>query len=371
MKRTFKYRIYPTKAQALIFDRWIKICRELYNAAIEERREAWKQKVSISFKIQSAELPEIKKLRPDVETLNAQVLQNVLHRVDLAYQAFFRRIKNHETPGYPRFKGHDRYNSFTFPQSQSNAFSVTGKRLHLSKIGDIKIKTHRPAEGVPKTCTIKREANQWYAFFSCDGVSARVYPPAEPEVGIDVGLVTFATLSTGEKIDNPRWYRKTEEQLKAAQRALSRKKRGSNRRTKAKLVIAKLSAKTKNQRQDFHHKLAHRIVSENALIAVEDLDVKEMIETPLKGLPKSISDAGWSTFLSILGAKAEEAGRRFAKVPASETSSTCSQCLSVKPDLKLGERIFHCDICGLVLDRDINASYNILRLGRSLQGSVS
>lgn len=366
MRRAFKYRIYPTKAQEKAFIHWLDACRELYNAAIEERKEAWRlQKVSINFKVQSAQLPEIKKLRTDVGAVYSQTLQNVLHRVDFAFQAFFRRVNRGETPGYPRFKSRDRYDSFTFPQDQ--AFRIDGKRLHLSKLGEVKIKLHRQIEGIPKTCSIKRDAGKWYAVFSCDNVPARAYPFSESEVGIDVGLESFATLSTGEKIKNPRWYRKTEEQLKIAQRSLSRKKRGSARRRKTKSAVIRLHAKAKNQRQDFHHKLAHRVVSENILIAVEDLYVKEMAEKSSSGMRKSISDAGWSGFLSILGAKAEEAGRLFVRVPPRSTSSTCSECGAFRQKT-LSEREHRCP-CGLVLDRDVNASLNILRLGRSLQVS--
>lgn len=367
MKRAFKYRIYPLKAQAAIFRAWLDTCRELYNAAIEERSTAWKCGVSIGFNVQSSQLPEIKKLRPDVEAVQSQVLQNVLHRVDLAFKAFFRRVKSGETPGYPRFKSRDRYDSFTFPQDLG--FRIDGKRLGLSKIGTVKLKLHRGVEGTPKTCTIKREAGKWYAVFSCDAVPARVYPYTEAEVGIDVGLESFATLSTGEKIENPRWYRKTEERLKTAQRGLSAKKRGSKRRAKAKRRLAVLHAKVRNQRQDFHHKLAHRIVSESALIAVEDLSVKEMAEKSSAGMSKSIQDAGWAGFLTILGAKAEEAARRFVKVPAQGTSSTCSGCGKYRKK-ELSERMHSCE-CGLLLDRDLNASLNILRLGRSLRGSTT
>lgn len=368
VRRAFKYRIYPSKAQASLFSSWLEICWELYNGVIEERREAWRCGISVTFKTQSAQLPEIKKIRPEIETLYSQVLQNVLHRVDFAFQAFFRRVKNGEIPGYPRFKSRDRYDSFTFPQNI--AFSVRGKLLRLSKLGHVKIKLHRPIEGTPKTCSIKREAGKWYAVFSCDDVPARDFPFTENEVGIDVGIESFAALSTGEKVENPRWYRKTEEGLADAQRELSRRKRGSNRRAKARRGLARLHAKAKNQRQDFHHKLAHRIVSDNALIAVEDLSVREMIEKSPSGMKKSISDAGWSGFMAILGAKAEEAGRRFVKVPPRGTSSTCSECGAFRQKT-LSERTHRCENCGLMLDRDVNASLNILRLGRSLRGSSS
>ena len=363
-RRAFKYRIFPTKAQAETFEKWLDLCRELHNAAIEERREAWKRKVSVNFAAQSRQLPEIKKIRVEFGDVNAQVLQQALHRVDLAFKHFFRRVKNGQTPGYPRFRGRDRYGSLTWPQDIG--FRV-GKKIRLSGIGEVRIKLHRPIEGTPKTCTIKREVGKWYAVLSCDNVPARTYPAARNEVGIDMGLESFATLSTGEKIKNPRWYRKAESRLKNAQRELSRKKRGSTRRAKAKRRLARFRAKEKNQRQDFQRKLAHRIVCENAVIVVEDLEPQKMSERSSRGLSKSIQDAAWSKFLSILGVKAEEAARRFVKVPARGTSSTCSRCGAFKQKT-LPERLHECP-CGLVLDRDINASLNILRLGRSLQAA--
>jgi putative transposase len=367
-RRSFKYRLYPTKAQELVFTEWLDRCRELHNAAIEERREAWKCGISIWHAAQRRQLPEIKKFRPEYAELNSQVLQEALHRVDFAFRQFFRRIKLGQAPGYPRFKSRDRYDSLTWPQDQG--FHLIGtKHLWLSKIGKIRIKLHRAIQGKPKTVTLKREAGHWYAAFSCDKVPAHAYPPATSEVGIDMGLESFATLSTGEKIDNPRWYREAEARLKGAQQELSRKKRRSKRRQKAKRRVANLYAKTANQRKDFQHKLAHRIVSENSLISVEDLTPVEMVSDTSRGMAKSIHDASWGRFLSTLGAKAEEAGRRFVKVPPRGTSSTCFQCGKYRKKA-LSERLHSCE-CGLVLDRDVHASHNILRLGRSLQVSTS
>ena len=367
MRKSFKYRVYPTKAQAAKLDSWLDLCRELHNAALQERRDHWRGAgIGVGFNDQSRQLPAIKEERPEFADIYSQVLQQVLHRVDLAFKHFFRRIKNHETPGYPRFKSRDRYDSLTWPQAPGFALVGT-KRLRLGNVGEVRIKLHRPIEGKPKTCAVKRETGKWYASFSCDDVPPRVYPDATAEVGIDMGLESFATLSTGEKVENPRWYRKTEKRLADAQRRLSRKKRGSKRRAKAKRRLARLRANEKNQRNDFHYKLAHRIVSENGVIIVEDLKPKEMIERSSTGLSKSIQDAAWSRFLAILGAKAAEAARRFVKVPPRGTSSTCSRCGAFKHKT-LSERLHVCP-CGLILDRDINASINILRLGRSLQAA--
>jgi putative transposase len=366
MRRAFKYRLYPTRDQERRLHGWLGLCRQLYNAALEERREAWKQGVSITFADQSRQLPEIKKLRPECAQVYAQVFQNVLVRLNETFQRFFERVKRGDKPGYPRFKNRDRYRSLTWPQAPG--FSLRGaKHLRLSGIGELRIKLHRPVEGRPKTCTVKSEAGKWYAAFSCDDVKSSkvLYPVPGQEVGVDLGLESFATLSTGVKVPNPRWYRKTQEKIALAQRELSRKKRGSRRRAKTKLLVARLHEKARRQREDFQHKLANRLVSENQLIVVEDLKIRALMENSSKGLATSIQDAAWWSFLSKLAVKAVEAGRRLVKVPPEGTSSTCFACGAIRRK-DLSERLHECP-CGLKLDRDLNASLNILRLGRSLQ----
>jgi putative transposase len=217
---------------------------------------------------------------------------------------------------------------------------------------------------------VKCEAGKWYAVLSSDGVESRkvLHPMPDREVGIDLGLDSYATLSTGEKVPNPRWYRKTEEKLACAQRELSRKERGSPRRAKAKLKVARLHEKARREREDFQHKLANRLVSEHRLIAAEGLEIQNLIKKCTTGLSKSIQDAAWGSFLSKLAVKAEEAGRRFVKVPPGGTSSTCWACGAIRPK-ELSERFHECP-CGFRVDRDLNASLNILRLGRSLQASA-
>jgi len=366
MRRAFKYRLYPTKAQKVVLDDLLTGARCLYNAALEQRRMAWTdRRLSLNYYDQAAQLKEARDADERLKLLNYSACQDVLRRLQKAFDAFFQRIKRGEMPGYPRFKSSGRFDSITFPAYGDGV--KLSKQLRVQSVGDVKIKLHRPIEGKIKTVTLKREAGDWYAVFSCDEVPARAYPQASAEVGIDMGLTSFATLSTGEKIKNPRWYRRTEKRIADAQRSLSRKKRGSKRRTKAKHLLSRLRAKEKNQRNDFQHKLAHRIVFENAVIVVEDLNPKEMSEKSSTGLAKSIQDAAWARFLSILGAKAEEAARRFVRVPPRGTSSTCSRCGALRQKA-LSERLYECP-CGLVLDRDANASLNILRLGRSLQAA--
>jgi len=372
-RKSFKYRIYPTKSQIKTLEKWLDLGRELYNSALEERRESWKEKISISYKMQSEQLPELKKIRPEYKEVHSQVLQQNLVRLDRAFKSFFKRVKNGEKPGYPRFKPADRFNSLVYPQAPGFKL-LSKKRLHLSGIGEVKIKLHRDVLGNPKTCSIKRTSSSyWYASFSCDQVPVEEWPEAYGEVGIDPGLESFATISDGKsetKIANPRWFRKSEKRLAKAQRELSKKKRGSKRRGKARQRVARIHEKIANQRDDFQWKLARKIVESNRLIAIEDTDVKEMLETSPRGRNKSIQDAAWSRFKSILSCKASNAGREFALVPAPGTSSTCSRCGFYRKK-ELSERTHRCGNCGLVLDRDVNAARNILKAGQAFRGSTS
>jgi putative transposase len=241
VRKTYKYKLKPTpdheRAMAFVLRR----CRELYNAALQERRDAWQKcGVSVNFAMQSAQLPGIKEVRPEYRDINAQVLQDVLHRLDNAFQAFFRRLKAGEKPGYPRFQGKDRFDSFTYPQVGEHGGAVLdGGLLSLSKIGRIPIRLHRPLQGTPKTITISREADGWYACISCADVPVQPLPATGQETGIDLGIEAFATLSDGTRILHPGWYRKAERALKTAQRRVSRRKKGSNRRRKSVTLLAK------------------------------------------------------------------------------------------------------------------------------------
>jgi putative transposase len=369
MRRAFKYRLYPTKAQERLLTAILDGAHDLYNAALDQRRLYWSgQRRSINYYFQAAQLKEARDADPRLALLNYSACQEVLRRLQKAFDAFFRRVNSGQAPGYPRFKARDRFNSVIFPAYGDGV--RLGKRLRVQNVGDIKIKLHRPVEGTIKTVTIKREAGTWTAAFSCDEVESRkvLHPISDRHVGLDMGLDSFAALTTGEKIENPRWFRKTEERLVEVQRRISRKKKRSGNYYKEKKRLARLHAKAANQRRDFQHKLANDLVSTNAFIAVEDLDTQEMIENGSTGLSKSIHDAGWAQFLAILSCKAEEAGRTFVKVPAQGTSSTCFQCGTYRKKA-LSERTHRCP-CGLVLDRDIHASLNILRLGRSLRDSA-
>mgnify|MGYP001601656919 CR=1 FL=1 len=361
LRKTFKYRLYPNRAQVVLLERQLVLCCEVYNAALQERRDAWRMgRNRISFPMQSAQLPLIKGDCSELREVYSQVLQDVLHRVDKAFDGFFRRAKRGETPGFPRFRSRRRYDSLTYPQL---GFSLEGNYLALTKVGVLKVKLHRPLEGTVKTLTLKRECGKWYALFSCEVETAPLLP-SDKAVGIDLGLESFLTTSDGEHVENPRHLRQAEFRLVKAQQRVSQRKKGGNRRRKAVRLLARQYQKVRNCRKDFHHKTARELVQSYGFIAAEDLRIRNMVQNG--HLSKSISDAGWGQFVSILQAKAEWAGREVVLVNPRNTSQVCSRC-GAHVSKPLSERVHSCPICGLFLHRDVNAARNILALGRSVQ----
>jgi putative transposase len=357
-RRTFKYRLYPNRRRREKLRATLDVCRELYNAALQERREAWwSHRKSIHYVEQANQLPDIKAIREDVRAVYSQVLQDVLRRIDKAFQAFFLRCKRGQVPGFPRFRSASRYASFTYPQV---GFQLGG-RLSLSKIGDIKIKLHRPIKGQIKTLTVTRENGMWYACFSCV-VEPEPLPANDKALGLDVGLLSFVTWSHGTEIGNPRLFRKAQKRLRRAQSRVARREKFSKRWKKAVRLVAKIHRKVFNQRSDFHHKLSRKIVNNYGLIFVEDLNVKGLS----CGLfAKSVHDAGWAAFFQKLSYKAESAGRRFSPVAPRGTSQRCP-CGA--PNIKqLSDREHVCLHCGLVATRDHASAMEVLRLGLSLQ----
>jgi putative transposase len=368
VRKTYKYKLNPTPEQERMLGRALMLCRHIYNAAIGERREAWRMRgVSVTYYQQKAELPGIKEVMPEYGEVHSQVLQDVVLRVDRAFEAFFRRIREGQTPGYPRLHGRDRYNSFSYPQFGNGAQFDNGFLL-LSKIGRIAVRWSRPIEGMPKTVTISREADGWYVCFSCAGVPIQPLPATGRETGIDLGIEAFATLSDGTRIFSPGWYRKAERTLKTAQRRVSRRKKGGNRRRKAVMLLAKAHQTVRRQRQDFHYKTALALVRENDTIYHENLQPANMVKN--HHLAKSISDAGWGAFLSILAYKAAWAGRRIIAVNPAYTSQTCSGCGALVYK-GLSVRWHSCPDCGTSLRRDHNAAKNIVRAGQALRGAVA
>jgi putative transposase len=362
--KTFKYRLYPTKQQQRLLDAQLEECRWLSNHLLAERRDAWEQRQeSVRLYDQQATLPAVKAARPSLAGVHSQVLQNVAVRLDLAFQAFFRRVKLGEKPGYARFRGTRRYDSITFPQVPVGCRLETDeRRIRVANVGQIKLVLHRPLEGTPKTATISRSSTgKWSVCFSCECVEPAPLPQTAEQVGIDVGVKMFATLSDGQEITNPRFFRQEEQALAKAQRRLSREEKGTAERAARRKVVARVHERIAWRRGDFTHQHSRRIVNTFDLIAVEDLSVNRMVHNHC--LAKSIHDAAWSQFASLLSYKAAWAGRRYVAANPAYTSQDCSQCGHRKTDLTLADRTYICSCCGVVMDRDLNASLNILGVG--------
>ena len=379
-RKTYHFRIYPTRKQTQTLEHWLGLCCQVYNAALDERRSAYRMAgVSLSYAHQCAELPACKEVCPELCEVPAQVLQDAVKRVDRAYADFFRRVENAEEPGYPRFKSRSRYASMTFKQ-YGNSFQVLEgnkkKRgvLVLAKLGHVKMVMHRAMQGTPKTAVVKRTpTGKWFVSINIEMEEAEVQKkclPACPEaVGLDVGLKTFAYLSTGEEIPNPRFFRAEEAALARAQRKLSKARHaGSREREKKRKVVARVHERIGNRRKNFIEQEVCTLIKRFGLLAVEALVVRNMVKNPK--LAKSIADASWSTFFAHLLCKAEEAGREVVRVSPAYTSQTCSVCGHRQP-MPLSLRVYECPRCGLVIDRDHNGSKNILEEGLKAVGRHS
>lgn len=359
MKKAFQFRIYPNKNQEVTMVRTLNTCRHLYNDALAERKKQaelnrlkkqfdvfpWGKPEWLFYEDQANDLSEYK--TDFQKETHSQVLQNVLKRVQKSMENFFRGS------GYPRFKGRNRYDSFTYPQS---GFELKDGKLILSKIGNIKIILHRDIAGKIKTCTIKRDVDQWYAILTVE-IERPIEKPIETMIGIDVGLTDLLALSNGEMIKPPKFLRESELKLGKEQRRLAKKKLRSNNRKDQKIIVAKVHRKIKNQRKDFAHKTARNLVKRFDLIAFEDLQIRNMVHN--HHLAKSIMDAGWYQLQRLTASKAEEAGKQVKLCIANGTSQTCHVCGN-KQKMTLRDRIFRCNQCGNIENRDTNAANVIL-----------
>jgi putative transposase len=371
VRRAYKFRAYPTTGQTSRAGQCLRDHQRLYNAALEERREAWRmRKVSIRYGQQSAQLNDVRGLDPDQGRWSFSSQQATLRRLDKAMAAFYRRCKAGQVAGYPRFKALDRWDSVEWPSDGDGCrWKPDMGRVYLQGVGHVKVHAHRAAQGCVKTISLKREGRRWYVVLSCDDVPAEPRPATGREIGVDVGVARFATTSDGEIIANPRFTRESADELAAAQQALARKERGSSNRRRAKAKVAEVHRRTRNRRADFHHKTARTLVNECDVIALEDLRITNMtrsasgtLEQPgtnvaaKSGLNRSILDAGWGQFTLILAAKAEEAARRVIFVDPRNTSINCHQCGArcVRP----WQALVICPVHG-GMDADVNGARNI------------
>ena len=346
--RTYKFRIFPSKIVAKRLEKTLDACRFLYNSELEyEEQLYFSEERFVGRDELNLLIPDWKSVNPGLKKVHSQVLQNVSDRLDKSFKSFFSRVKLGEKAGFPRFKSSERYDSFIYPQS---GFKLEGNQLKLSKIGMVNIKLHRKVEGKIKTLTIKKTCtNKWFACFSIEEEKEIEQHKSNKSIGIDVGLNSFYADSEGNKVDNPRWLRRSEERLKLLQRQHSKKIKGSKNRKKSRFRIAKLHEKVVNQRNDFLHKETRKLVNNYSLIAVEKLSIKNMVKNHY--LAKSICDAGWRKFLQYLSYKAEEAGGRIVEVDARGTSQYCICGNEVRKSLAV--RIHKCRKCGRDLDRDV------------------
>lgn len=365
VRKAFKFRLNPTKKQARLLEMHLEQCRLLYNELLFQRKIAFEElDLSLTKYQQLMFLPELKTEKPELDQIHSQVLQNVVDRLNNSFEHFFRRCKTGEKPGFPRFRGMYRYDSFCFPQS---GFAMLGKELRLSKIGCIRIKMHRPIAGEIKTCTLRRNASgTWEVSLSCE-VQTEPLAPVEKSVGIDVGISNFAVFSDGKEIPNPRFFQKEQKALAKAQQKLAKTEKKTKERQRKGKIVAKIHERIRNKRQDFCHKESRKIIQEYQYICLEDLDIKKMIEG--SHLAKSITDASWKQFRQFLTYKAVEAGRKLGVVNPAYTTQTCYQCKHIEAK-KLSEREHRCSKCGYQATRDFNAAQNILALGLDGLGAI-
>jgi putative transposase len=356
MRQTFKYRIYANKETIAKAENWLNLCRNLYNCALEQRISAYRnQRKSLSGYTQMTELPDIKGEFPEYKLVNSQVLQQCLDRLDKAYKAFFRRIKQGEKAGFPRFRGRNYYDSFTL---KNTGWALDGRFLSIRNVGRFKLHLSRPVDGEIKTVTIRRSpTNHWYACFSCDELAKKLLPQSDKVVGLDVGIKSFLVDSEGNPpIGNPKFLKHSLKELRVKQRKLARAKKGSNRRVETKLQVAKVHEKIANQRSDFQHKLANEYIKNYGVIVFEKLMIRNMVKNHC--LARDINDCAWGQFFGYLDYKAEYAGRMIIKDNPQNTSKMCHVCGAINKDLKLSDREWVCQNCGTIHDRDFNAAIN-------------
>jgi putative transposase len=397
LRRSYKFLLRPTCRQAAALAEMLEDHRQLYNAALEERREAWRMgRHSVSFFSQAAQLKDVRNNDSAIQGRWASHSQQAtLRRLDRAFQAFYRRCKAGQKPGYPRFKGRGRWDSVTWQSVGSGVKwdSVphpTVTRAYFKGIGHVRVHQHRPVKGTVKTVTVKRELGRWYMFLSCDGVPADSKEPTGAVVGIDMGVASFLTTSDGRHVPNPRPLAARAERLAAAQRSIAPKKRGSNRRRKAAHKVAGLHGKVRRTRLDHAHKTALALVRDHDLIVHEALKVASMTRRPKPkpdesqpgaylpngaaaktSLNRSINDAGWGVFLSVLASKAESAGRVIVAVNPVNTSRRCAQCGHVAKGNRVSQAEFRCLACGHEAHADVNAAINILKAGLALRANAA
>ncbi|WP_235037329.1 transposase [Actinomadura sp. K4S16] len=391
MIRAYKFLLRPTSRQRQALAEMLRDHRSLYNAALQERRDAYRHpsKTTIRYGEQSAQLKEIRAFDPECQgrwSFSSQ--QATLRRLDKAFAAFFQRLKNGASPGYPRFKGTGRFNTVTFPKDGDGCrWDSTPHdrqtRVRLQGVGHVRVHRHRAVQGRVRTISVKREGTRWHVIIVCADVPAEPLDPTGAVTGIDMGVTHFLTTADGEHVPNPRFLGAAATELVEAQRHLATFPKRTRQRTKrhraAVRRVAKLYAKVRRQRLDHHHKTALRLVRDHDVIAHEQLNTAGMVKAPAPkpapgnggaflpnraaakaGLNRNILDAGWGQFLTILANKAESAGRHVIAVDARNTSRTCPECGHVSAENRVTQAGFRCTACGFAANADHVGALNVL-----------
>ena len=383
--RSYRFLLKPTHPQRGRLQVLLRNQCELYNAALEERRGAWKwERRSVSYVDQSRTLTTIREARPEILEHGVTVCRGTLKRLDRAFGAFYRRCRAGQTPGYPRFKSVRRWDSAQWEDGYGWRLDTARSRLRLQGIGEVRVRLHRLTEGTPKAITVAREGRRWWVTVRCVDVPAKTLAATGHEVGIDLGVRAQIATSDGLLVSEGRYERAGNARLKAAERDLASKCRGSRRSERAVDRLAAAHRKIRNQRKNLAHRLSRELVNHNDLIVHEDLKITNMVRRPKprkaegdtympngaaakSGLNRSISDAGWGQLLQFIAYKAEDAGRKVIAVDPRHTSQRCSSCDHVNGENRRTQAQFRCQACGYEANADVNAATNILRAGRARQ----
>ena len=374
--RSHKVLLQPTRRQLTMLDQLLAVQCELYNAALEERRGAWRfEQRAVPRFDQFGQLKDLHAVRPDLMRFGVAVARGTLTRLDLAFAAFVRRCQAGQRPGFPRFKARSRLDSVRWPDG--NGWLLDERRLYLQGIGHLRFRgSRRGVRGVPKTMIVVREGTRFFAVVQCEVTKPEPLGPTGQAIGLDLGVMSVVTTSEGDHVANPRVFARSRAKLAREQQSLSRKPRGSGRRRRQAQRVAAVHRKIRNQRADHAHKLSRRLVDENDLIAHEDLRITNMVRSASgtvekpntnvaakRGLNRSIHDAGWGQLIVFITYKAEEAGRHVIAVDPRHTSQRCAQCGHIAKENRVSQAEFRCQACGHTDHADVNAAKNILRAG--------
>ena len=360
LTRAYKFRIYPDATRQAEIDERLILAQQFYNKILEKSIASYQnRKTNVSMARFNRFVKETIQEDKKYLKLYSQTRCEIEYRLFKAYQNFFRRIKEgNKKAGFPRFRSRDRYKSITYPQD-NGSFSIRKDRLRVSRIGTMRIELHRKIEGKIKTLAIKREGRDYYAIFTTvNNIKVPGVKNTNP-VGIDLGLDSFIAISDGTKMEKSKFMQQKRKKIAKWQKIVARRNKGSKRRERAKARLQKTYEYSTNQSDDYLHKLSDTLVNSGyTSFAIEDLCIQNMVKN--HNLAQSIYNASWNRFIQMLSYKAESAGMKVIKVDARNTSKECSSCGNIQ-EMPLSERTYICNICGLTMDRDINASINILK----------